>query len=106
MVDRDGSESLSRSVEVRMDGLSVAELGAAQPNPSTGVATLGFTTDGTSGADVRLYDGLGREVLLLYNGAAASGVVTVDGTQLESGLYRVVLRSGSAQIVRPLQIVR
>jgi Secretion system C-terminal sorting domain len=106
MADRDGTGGYSGTVEVNLDGANVASLGTAQPNPSSGTATLNFNAGENGSADVRLYDALGREVALLYSGTALHGTVTVDGSSLESGMYQVILRSGSDRIVRTVHIVK
>ncbi|MCZ2133101.1 MAG: T9SS type A sorting domain-containing protein [Bacteroidetes bacterium] len=106
MVDRDGREGLSHSVEVRFDGVSSVSLGTARPNPSSGVSVLNYSVTDGSSVDIRIYDALGREVGLLYSGTGTEGSVSVDGASLDAGMYQVVLRSGSERLVRSLQIIK
>ena len=83
-------------------------LSSARPNPAQGPVTIEWGLPQRGGADVRIYDLLGREVVRLADGAPAPAgwhQVRWDA-DVASGVYVVVLRSGDQMRSRRLTIVR
>ena len=77
------------------DGTSA--LSAPRPNPSAGIAALTLAVEQTQAVRVGLYDVLGREVSVLFDGVAASGqtvALRVASGTLPAGVY-VVRAEGS-----------
>ncbi len=89
-------------------GPLVARLDAVYPNPSAGAATAAFTLDRPGPVTVTLYDGLGRTVRVLADGARAAGAHTVDvaADGLPSGVYFVEVRTAEGADVRPVTVAR
>ena len=59
------------------------------PNPFNPATVIKYQLPGSNSVSIMLYDQLGREVGLLYEGVQQAGVyqLTVDGTNLASGIY-------------------
>ncbi|HYE95398.1 MAG TPA: PQQ-dependent sugar dehydrogenase [Rubricoccaceae bacterium] len=73
-----------------------AALRLAGPNPFAEQTTLTFTPEQSGPARVAAYDGLGREVAVLFEGTAVAGVqhrLEVDGRALAVGVYVVRMES-------------
>lgn len=66
-------------------------LTAAHPNPFSDRTRLELALDRTTSLTVAVYDALGREVLRLHEGTLQAGTyrLTIDGSQLQNGLYLV-----------------
>jgi hypothetical protein len=79
----------------------------AFPNPFDQSTTVRYVLDRAQNVRVTLYDALGREVRRLYEGAPPAGSpqeLTVDGTDLPSGVYTVQV-SGDAGPLATRRIV-
>ncbi len=76
----------------------------AYPNPFGARATLRFAVPEAQPVRIELYDGLGRRVRVLYDGASAAGThaVTLDGRGLPSGVYHVRLVGESVSATQTL----
>ena len=71
----------------------------AGPNPSSGAVRVSLT--GVEGAEVAVYDALGRRVAVLHDGPAAAGIAaTFDGATFPTGVYvvRAVVRDAAGGI--------
>lgn len=81
------------------DAASVA-LQAPRPNPTAGSTWLAFTLDAAGQARLAVYDALGREVAVAFDGLAATGETTAawDARALPAGVYvaRLTARGGIA----------
>jgi len=76
----------------------VARLALAGPNPLRGRTTLELTVPVSGPARVEVFDALGREVAVLFDGPVTGGqsvTVAVDAGALPSGVYVVRLRAGT-----------
>lgn len=76
------------------------------PNPFTGSTELAYYLPDDTYADLRVYNGLGREVAVLAEGFYPAGMhlVTFDATLLPSGVYVAMLRTADG--VQTLRMVR
>jgi hypothetical protein len=66
------------------------------PNPFNPVTTISFDLPKSSFVNVRVYDLLGRDAVVLANGMRSAGnhVITFDGSRLPSGIYFCRLQGG------------
>jgi hypothetical protein len=77
----------------------------AYPNPSKGSTTVEFTSKSTGWATLRLFDHLGQQVSLLYEGEVQQGIqhkIMIDGAEIPSGIYLCTLQADDAVITRTL----
>ncbi|HMB92002.1 MAG TPA: choice-of-anchor Q domain-containing protein [Rhodothermales bacterium] len=84
-------------------------LTAAYPNPFNPQTTLQFGVQHAQPVRIALYDALGREHRLLYEGTPAPGqmqTLRIDGSDLPSGLYFVRLTGDDFYATRPITLVR
>jgi hypothetical protein len=87
-------------------------LGASYPNPLSlqraTVSNIDVEIASASTVSLRLYDNLGRQVGVVYEGPLPEGrhVLRYDASRLSAGLYHYLLRSANAVVTRGLVIVR
>lgn len=83
-------------------------LTSAYPNPIHDQAIVEFTIPARVHVALRVYDLLGREVDVLYDGVTAAGArnVSFDVTHLAPGVYLLRLEAGSAVATQRLTIIR
>ncbi len=67
------------------------------PSPFNSSTRIRFGIDQSDQTQMTLYDVMGRQVAVLYNGVPEVGwhTVTLDGSMLSSGIYWVKLQSGN-----------
>ncbi len=89
--------SVEMSIEAGDVALSGAVLSRVYPNPFTGSTVITFELPASAQIHLEVYDIYGRKVRTLVEGGHPSGTTNVDFEQgeLTSGLYFVVMRSGS-----------
>lgn len=106
-LDLDASETISSEITVTVSGAlavtperapRVFELRQNYPNPFNPTTTVKFSVAKPEHATVKVYDMLGQEVMVLFNGPAEPGRyygVNFDASALPSGLYfyRIVTES-------------
>ena len=106
-----GAASLASPFAVAAEGAPAAAFGLASvaPNPSRDRATIRLGLDAPAG-DVRVvvYDALGREVAVLWDGPRGAGEheVSLAASGLAPGVYLVRLTAGDRADVRQLTVVR
>ena len=85
-----------------------ARFESVYPNPAVSAATVAYTLDRPLDVTVTLYDGVGRTVRVLEDGARGVGAhtVAVDAEGLAAGTYFVQIRSEAGTEVRPLTVSR
>lgn len=78
------------------------------PNPSAGSADLVIDIPAAGNVTAALYDMRGNSVRTLYEGTAQSGALTIplDGTDLASGVYTVVITTGLERAMVVFHLVR
>ncbi len=84
-------------------------LGAPRPNPSAGATALTMAVEQTQAVRVGLYDVLGREVSVLFDGVAASGqsvALTVASSALPAGVYVVRAEGATFRASQRLIVAR
>ena len=90
-------------------GLPAGHLGVrATENPFTTTTQLEVYLPQSGVMTVRLYDGLGREVAVLYESETDAGThrIVLDGTHLSSGRYVVSVINGGEQQSLSLLLVQ
>ncbi|QXD14093.1 T9SS type A sorting domain-containing protein [Rhodocaloribacter litoris] len=85
-----------------------SRLAPSFPNPFDSTTTVSFTLEQAAHARLRLYDIAGREVLRLLDQALAPGLheVALDGRQLPTGTYVLVLETNGRADYRLITILR
>lgn len=80
----------------------------AFPNPCSGKGTLFAHIPNASPILIELYDVHGDMVSTLADGLYDRGDITIglDGSELPSGAYTIIMTAGDKRIARQLQIVR
>lgn len=78
------------------------------PNPFNPVTVIKYQIPKATHLTIKLYDQLGRELGLLYDGDQQSGYyqATVDGTNLASGIYYCSLNAGEFSKVIKMILVK
>ncbi len=82
---------------------------AVGPTPTAGAAVATLRLDAPSPAvRVEVVDALGRRVAVLHDGPLAAGAhrLSVDGTRLPAGVYRVRAVAGDASLAHSLVVAR
>ncbi len=86
-----------------------ARLAPAFPNPFSAEATLAFEPERPQAVRLDLFDALGRQVAVLYEGTPAAGQsieARVDGRGLPAGVYLARLSGDGVRLTRQLVLVR
>lgn len=104
----DGQGRVLEHVAIQVEAAAPAELalGTPYPNPSRDRATVPFEVPESGPVRVAVYDVLGREVGVLFDGEAEPGAHEAAVGGLASGTYMVRLVAGSEARVRRLTVVR
>jgi hypothetical protein len=79
------------------------------PNPAAETATVSFVAGGLSHARVVVYDMLGREVMLPFDGPVSPGAGAeseIDVSSLPAGVYLIRLEAGSRHVETRLTVAR
>jgi aminopeptidase N len=84
------------------------EVGSAHPNPFNPITRLPYRLAQAGQVQVKVHDLLGRVVLEWDEGrrAAGSHALTVDGSELASGLYVVRLEAGGASAEAKILLIK
>jgi hypothetical protein len=105
-IDRDGSFSFSAVVEaVASLAPETFELRQNHPNPFNPITTIEFVLGRTQPARLAVYNVLGHEVAVLFDGQADAGTsyrFEFDGAQQASGIYFYRLQSGERTQIRKM----
>lgn len=109
-IDRDGTCAYSKVIEVVFTS-SVKEfkLNANYPNPFNPSTRVSFTVAKSGPAVLKVYNVIGQEVAVLFNGMAEAGVVTTvtfDASAQASGVYFSVLESSGSRMVQKMLLSR
>jgi hypothetical protein len=82
---------------------------SAYPNPFTGITTIAFSVPADGNAVVRVFDTYGKEVGVLFNGMAKSGVlnkVEFNGENYAAGIYFYSVVSENMNETKRLELVK
>jgi hypothetical protein len=109
-VDFDGAFDYSSVVEATVTNVpGTFVLEDVYPNPFNPTATVTFGVKVEVPVEITLFDALGRQVKTLYRGTPAEGAlnkVSIDGSDLPSGLYHVVMRGGAFSQVKSVTLLK
>ena len=97
-IDYDGTFEYHPEVEVLVEMVERFAVEPVYPNPFNPEAQMHFAVSQAQQVEVALYDMLGRQVQVLYQGVPQAGqmqVVRIDGSALPSGLYLVRVAGSS-----------
>ncbi len=92
MIDLDGSFAYSPEVETSIEVTSSYAISRAYPNPFATSSSFAVTAERDQNVTVRLFDVLGRQIDVLYEGTLQAGrtqEITTDGSSLTNGTYFV-----------------
>ena len=106
--DTDGAQHAGPVVEavVGLDGPFALAVG---PSPARTQAHLALTVERPQNTRIALFDGLGREVLRVFDGAMEAGQAqrfVLDVAALPAGRYLVRVEGETFRITRPLVVAR
>lgn len=109
-IDTDGKYTYSKVIEIKGTG-SVSDFNLAQnyPNPFNPCTNINFSLNESGKAKLVVYDILGKERAVLFNGNVEAGKnynVSFNGSNLESGVYFYKLTSGSVTSVKKMMLVK
>lgn len=81
---------------------------SSYPNPFNSQSRITYQLSTESHLDLALYDFTGRKVLTLFSGVRPAGVwsTTLDGGELSSGIYFIMLSAGSEQMSQKVALIR
>lgn len=84
------------------------ELNDVYPNPFNSTTKISFNLQDAGFVTLKVYDTLGREVstLLKRNMRAGQHFISLDASDLASGIYFVTLQSGANSVTRKIALVR
>jgi hypothetical protein len=107
-VDHDGTSARSHVVKIAFGAPEALTLRAPFPNPTTRQATIRYALDRSAVVQLSVYDAAGRHIATLANGPQPAGrlEVTLDASQLASGLYFIRLATRSEVRTRAVTVVQ
>jgi hypothetical protein len=78
------------------------------PNPFNPVTKINYTVPKTNFVNIKVYDVLGREVMVLVNDVKQPGYYTIefDGINFASGIYYYRMESGTFTDVKKLMLIK
>ena len=111
------TNSISQDFSVSGDPIGIKQissivkefsLGQNFPNPFNPNTKINFTLPKAEYAYLRVYDILGREVSVLYNGYKKPGnyQIEFDGSNLASGVYFFTLISGDYRDTKKMLLIK
>ncbi len=106
--DFDGRFEYSGIRSVEISAPLEFELMDNYPNPFNPSTEIKFSLPVPSEISLIVYDLLGREVVVLYEGICEAGVhtVTFDGTELSSGVFIYKLTAGKFSGVKKMNMIK
>jgi hypothetical protein len=81
----------------------------AYPNPFNGKTTIAFSVPNDANAVVRVFDAMGRQVSVVFDGVAKAGTlnkVEFDGENFSSGIYFYSIASDGMNEVKRMELVK
>ncbi len=108
-IDFDGTFHYSPEVEVEIEVPRALSLLPNYPNPFNPATTITFTVPDAGRAVLRVYNALGQEVAVLYDGVAEAGkehAVVFEAGTLATGTYVYVLEHGGRRLSSTLLLVK
>lgn len=108
-VDQDGSYAYSSTVEIAVELPDSYVMNAVYPNPFNPQASFNFAVQNQQMVRASLYNMLGQEVSQLFNDVVPSSemqTVSIDGSDLPSGIYIVRLVGESFATSRTVSLLK
>ena len=107
-VDFSGSIEFSDVIEANVLSPKKSELSQNYPNPFNPSTTINFTLPEKENVNLKIYDVMGNEVVLLLNEEKESGhhSIDFDATGLASGTYFYKLQAGTKTEVRKMILLK
>ncbi|MBX3044177.1 MAG: T9SS type A sorting domain-containing protein [Candidatus Kapabacteria bacterium] len=109
MLDRDGSFEYSDERLVTLTSINgTISLDEVKPNPARDISTVSFSIGNDMDVTVSLFDINGKEIQVISRGMLNAGVHNFDInlSQIPSGSYTVVLKSGDVLLNSKLNVVK
>jgi hypothetical protein len=108
MVDKDGSYSYSDIKKVTIAGLNgTISMSDVTPSPAQSTANVHLDIFGSMNVDLSVYDLDGRKVMTVLNGMQNNSQdLSINVSNLLSGTYTLILRSGDVVITKTFTVVR
>lgn len=107
MVDRDGEFEYSDERVVEIKGVNgLLTLSQPMPNPATDEVSFELNLSNEMDINVALYDISGKVAINVFSGRKSAGNTTldIDLSQISSGSYTLVVKSGDMIISRPVNV--
>lgn len=107
-IDTNGSFTYSEAKEVSVKPPDQYQLSQNYPNPFNPKTNIIFRLKEDGRVSIRLYDVLGREVMTVVDRRMKAGThkLTIDGSQLPSGLYLYSMKAGNFHQVKKMALVK
>lgn len=108
MVDKDGSYSYSNVQKVTVTGLEGnLLLSEVTPNPASNTAKVTVSVSQPMNVQIEVIDINGRKVLELHNGTLSSSRdININLSNVASGTYTLILRSGDIILTRTFNVTK
>ena len=107
--DVDGTETLSKTIEVMVGPQGAYELEQPYPNPVRHTARMNLSVREAQPVEVVLYNILGQRVAQVHDGRVDPSAplrLSVDASRLPSGVYFVRVEGEQFQVTRRMTVVR
>jgi hypothetical protein len=84
------------------------ELGQSFPNPTTGIATVSYSLKSSADITIEITDMTGKIVSIINEGSKVAGnyQVSLNVTNLESGMYFYSLSNGTSKVTKTMTVVK
>ncbi len=107
-IDLDGSFEYSNEIEVKIEGLTDFQLYQNYPNPFNPSTKIKYYIPQNSFVKITLHDILGSEIRTLVSENVQPGnyEITLDGSDLSSGMYFVRLSSENIQRTLKISLIK
>ena len=107
-IDNDGSYEYSKTIEVHLGTPANIDLKQNYPNPFNPSTTINFTLPVVDQVSLVVYNAIGEQVKVLYNGMLEAGVhsFNFNGDELPSGLYVYKLTTSTNTQIRKMMLLK
>ena len=107
-IDNDGLYEYSKTIEENLGTPVSTELKQNYPNPFNPTTTINFTLPASDQVSLIIYNAIGEQVKVLYNGMLEAGVhsFNFNGDELPSGLYVYKLSTSSSTQIKKMMLLK
>jgi hypothetical protein len=90
------------------NALSICNLNSISPNPFNNRAEISFSLNRAAEVEAGLYDVLGRKAVDITRGYYQAGIhhLTIDGNELSTGMYFLMLEAGAEVQVEKVLLIK